>query len=357
MKLKKRGHFLKPFFRSGRFYNNIQEQNLVSHQSYLKTIMYLFDSVIKEFMLFVRTARTGQIKLPKNSADWIAINTLTHQSEEPIITWIGHSTFLIQINKKNILTDPIFGSPTLLFPRILPPGIAPADLPKIDFVIISHNHLDHMDNSSLTFLKKINPDIKILVPEGDQHWFAKREFKNIYNHVWWQKNSLNGIDFTFLPALHWSQRNLFDRNRSLWGSWMIQANGHSIYFAGDTAYSHHFKAIAKEFTNINVALMPIGPCEPRKYMYDTHVNAEEAGQAFLDLNAKQFIPMHWGTFHFGTDAFETPIKRIQRWWKRNRAELHNKFLLIPKFGQSLVINNISLNQNVIKKSAISQSSY
>jgi len=337
MKFNKRGIFLRPFFRSGRFYNNIQEQDLVSRQSSLKTVMYLFESVFKEFMLFMRTRLTGRNHFPKDTNLWTTTSKIKDHSIEPIITWIGHSTFLIQINKINILTDPIFGSSTFLFPRILPPGVHPKDLPKIDYIIISHNHLDHMDEYSLLFLKKQNPDLHVLVPEGDQYWFKKRAFKNIYNSDWWLKHQFKNIDFTFLPALHWSQRNLLDRNKSLWGSWMIQTNSFTIYFAGDTAYSHHFKAIAKEFPQIDLALMPIGPCEPRKYMYDTHVNAEEAGEAFLDLKAQQFMPMHWGTFHFGTDSFETPIKRIQRWWKRNRSELKNKSLLIPKFGESITI--------------------
>lgn len=299
--------------------------------------MYLFDSLIKEVILFIKTARTEQKNLPSNLHHWLVPSKLERYAMDPVITWIGHSTFLIQINKKNILTDPIFGSPTIFFPRILPPGIDPQKLPKIDFVIISHNHLDHMDSKSLLFLKSINPNLQILVPEGDEVWFKKHKFTQVHSYTWWKKQNLEGIDFTFLPALHWSQRGLFDRNKSLWGSWMIQARGYKIYFAGDTAYSHHFKEIGKKFAQIDVALMPVGPCEPRKYMYDTHVNAEEAGEAFLDLKAQQFIPMHWGTFHFGTDAFETPIKRLHRWWKRNRAALHNKFLLMPKFGESLVI--------------------
>lgn len=340
MKFKKKGYFSKPFFRFGRFYNSAKEQDLVSRQSYFKTFLYLFDSVIKELILIVKTARAGQKNLPTDIGQWLVNSKIDRYATEPIITWIGHSSFLIQINKKNILTDPIFGSPTIFFPRILPPGIEPHKLPKIDYVLISHNHLDHMDRKSLLFLKQANPNLQILVPEGDQHWFIKRNFTQVYGCTWWKKYPLENIDFTFLPALHWSQRGLFDRNKSLWGSWMIQAKDHTIYFAGDTAYSSHFKDISKVFSQIDIALLPIGPCEPRKYMYDTHVNAEEAGEAFLDLKAHQFIPMHWGTFHFGTDAFETPIKRLQRWWKRNRSALHHKSLLIPRFGESLIIKKI-----------------
>ncbi len=315
--------------------------------------MYLIGSLYKEVKMVIKSVRTGHKRLPQNILHWLAPSKIARYSNEPIITWIGHSTFLIQINKKNILTDPIFGSASIFFPRILPPGIEPHKLPKIDYVVISHNHLDHMDSKSLTFLRDINPNITILVPEGDQHWFKKRNFKNVFGSAWWKKHVFGPLSFTFLPAFHWSQRGLFDRNKSLWGSWMIQAQDQSIYFAGDTAYSHHFKAIAKEFKNIDIAIMPIGPCEPRKYMFDTHVNAEESGEAFLDLNAQQFIPMHWGTFHFGIDTFETPVKRIQRWWKKNRSILKNKTLSIPKFGESLIITKPNFNKAIPKQANLS----
>jgi L-ascorbate metabolism protein UlaG (beta-lactamase superfamily) len=348
MKFNQRGRFLRPFFRSGRFYNNHKEQDLVSRQGYLQTSMYLFSSFLKELKMVIKSVRAGEKRLPKDITQWLAPTKISRYSQEPVITWIGHSTFLIQINKKNILTDPIFGSPSFFFPRILPPGIEPQNLPKIDYVLISHNHFDHMDSKSLLFLHQMNPNINILVPEGDQHWFKKRNFKNVFGSAWWKKHFFESISFTFLPAFHWSQRGIFDRNRSLWGSWMIQSNDQSIYFAGDTAYSHHFKAISLEFKQIDIAIMPIGPCEPRKYMFDTHINAEEAGEAFLDLNAQRFIPMHWGTFHFGIDSFETPIKRINKWWKKNRSILKNKILFTPKFGESISFGNNNLPKAINK---------
>lgn len=351
MKFGKRSHFLRPFFRSGRFYNNIKEQEFASRQSFFQTSRYLLNSFFKEVKITIKSMRAGEKRLPKNIDQWFAPTKVLKHSVEPLITWIGHSTFLIQIDKKNILTDPIFGAPSIFFPRILPPGISPEKLPKIDYVVISHNHFDHMDSKSLLFLKDANPQLVVLAPEGNQPWFKKNNFKNAHCYPWWKKEQFDQIAFTFLPAYHWSQRGLFDNNKSLWGSWMIQNRNTTIYFAGDTAYSHHFKAIGKEFDKIDVAIMPIGPCEPRKYMLNTHVNAEEAGDAFLDLNAQQFVPMHWGTFHFGVDAFETPIKRIQRWWKRNRVELKNKTLHIPKFGTAIQIPKIEPLKIKIKQLA------
>lgn len=344
MKFNKRRHFLRPFFRSGRFYNNFKEQEFLSRQSYFQTLMYLLNSLYREIKMVIKSVRAGENRLPKDVRKWLAPDKIVRYSQEPLLTWIGHSTFLIQVNKKNILTDPIFGAASIFFPRILPPGIDPQKLPRIDYVIISHNHLDHMDYQSLILLRDANPHLQVLVPAGDQDWFKKNHFQNVVGSAWWKQHLFGDITFTFLPAFHWSQRGLFDRNKSLWGSWLIQTAGQSIYFAGDTAYSHHFKAIAQEFKQIDIAIMPIGPCEPRKYMFDTHVNAEEAGEAFLDLNAQQFIPMHWGTYHFGVDNFETPIRRIQRWWKKNRPILKNKSLLIPKFGKSIQLHKTNFNK-------------
>ncbi len=243
------------------------------------------------------------------------------RSVKPVITWIGHSTFLIQMNGINILTDPIFGDATSLFPRILQPGITLADLPPIDYVIVSHNHLDHMDEPALLVLKERNPHCYFLVPLGDKAWFDKKEFVNVREYTWWQQDSFTSkhdqISFTFLPAFHWSQRGMFDKNKSLWGSWMIEIGGKKIYFGGDTAYSHHFKQIGHEFGPIDYAIMPIGPCEPHKWMKLSHANARESYQGFKDLNAKHFIPMHWGTFYFGTDSFDMPITLLKKVWQEH----------------------------------------
>lgn len=277
--------------------------------------------------------------------EWLHYGAPVSVSDTPRITWLGHATFLIQIGGINILTDPIFGGLSFLFPRILPNTIAVDNLPRIDVILISHNHRDHMDKDSLLSLKKNNKDMQILVPWGDKAWFDARNFTQVSEYMWWEDHAVRSqmmrdsvVNFTFLPAWHWSQRGLFDKNKSLWGSWMIECNGHQIYFAGDTAYSPHFAAIARKFTSINVALMPIGPCEPRPWMRRSHVDANQACQAFIDLNAQNFIPMHWGTFAFGEDHFGLPIDRLKQAWSAC-SELDSKQLHMPKVGQGLVFES------------------
>ena len=268
-------------------------------------------------------------------AAWINVKKPLSCCIEPTITWIGHATFLIQIAGINILTDPVFGNLWLL-KRQMPVGIAIQSLPSIDLVLISHNHHDHMDSTSLQALKTHhNP--RFLVPQGDKHWFDKRGFESVSEHTWWDQALFSArdakINCSFLPSAHWSRRGLFDKNKSLWGSWMIEWNGYLIYFAGDTAYSNHFSCIAQEFSGIKVALMPIGPGEPRKWMKDSHIDAHEAGQAFLDLHAQHFIPMHWGTFGFGIDSFTSPIDQLQSWWQSQVDVLLSKRLHLVKAGE------------------------
>ena len=256
----------------------------------------------------------------------------------PLITWIGHSTFLIQIDGITVLTDPIFGNASPFFRRILPPGIALSEIVPIDYILISHNHRDHMDARSLYNLKRFNPTI--CVPLGLNTWFSKNGFLNIRELNWWESIKIEtplhkSITFTFLPAYHWSQRGAFDRNKTLWGSWLIEYDGWRIYFAGDTAYANHFADIGKEYRDIDIALMPIGPCEPHEWMKKTHMNAQQAVDAFLDLQAQHFIPMHWGTFYFGTDHFTAPLDQLVHHWHLLPPSA-DKQLHMPKIGQQLV---------------------
>ena len=202
-----------------------------------------------------------------------------------------------------------------------------------------------MDEASLRALKTRFPDAKTLVPYGDKKWFDNRFLSNAHEFFWWDSFKNDDVTFTFLPAHHWSGRGLHDRNRSLWGSWMIEIGGVTIYFAGDTGYWKHFSCIRHYFPSIDVALMPIGPCEPLKYMRKSHLNAELAVRAFLELGARLLIPMHWGTFYFGTDQFLTPISYLRQAWKKHAPLLEGRALRILKFGEDVLLHS-NLNKNL-----------
>jgi len=322
----------KPYRKRGRFFNckNDKVQGF-----FYKSAKMLLQSV----SLFWSNPQKGQEL-------WIGKACPLSCSVAPVITWIGHASFLIQVGGINILVDPIFGDVTFLYKRILPPGIALEQMPKIDYVLISHNHIDHMDGPTLRAIKGKNKDVVFLVPQGDKAWFDKRGFENCHEHMWWDQRSFcppgepkNQVTFSFLPASHWSQRGMFDKNRSLWGSWMIDCSGSRIYFAGDTYFDSHFSEIAQEFPNIDVALLPVGPCEPHKVLKDWHLDAQEAGKAFLQLGAKYFVPMHWGAFAFGVEHFDKPIEMIKAWWEKNTDLLTEKKLRCMKVGQSVAFSN------------------
>jgi L-ascorbate metabolism protein UlaG (beta-lactamase superfamily) len=314
----------------GRFASYPEEKTNRTFWRAIKAFMRLLFSrsdprILEELQPWVNTSAYASALVPPGA--------------HPEVTWIGHSTFLIRAGGKAILTDPIFDTLfyILRFKRLTPPGLALTSLPPIDAVLISHNHPDHMDESAIWALKESH-DPLFLVPQGDKAWFDRRGFERVRECTWWETYELSPtVRCTFLPAIHWSRRGLFDHNRSLWGGWMIEersSSPRSLYFAGDTAYGTHFKAIAEAYSHIDVALMPIGPAEPYELMRCSHMNPEEAGQAFLDLGAHCMVPMHWGAYNLGVEHPLEPIKRLQSWWKLNSRELQERLLWCMKIGET-----------------------
>jgi len=321
---------MKPHKRSRRFYNDHHDR-----------IRDRFWHMLKEWWFYAKRRLGKQKKRPFFEPDfnleaWMCRETPKSSSIEPVIIWIGHATFLIQINGLNILTDPVFFNlekmPILFKRRVhVPFGID--KLPKIHAILISHSHQDHMDKPTLLALKKDQPHI--FVPHGKKNWFVKHDFKHVTELEWWQSADMNGVKLTFLPAVHWTGREIFDINKSLWGSWMLEVLDKKIYFAGDTAYGPHFTMIKEKFGPIDIALMPIAPNEPRHFINHVHLSAQDAIKAFIDLGAHDFIPMHWGTFESGLDTFIDPINLLQKYWQEKKSDLENKKLHIVKFGEAV----------------------
>lgn len=314
---------IKPHRWQRRFYNHHRDSVWQHVLSMARTVMHFLKD---KLLLFKKD-------LPVAFANWQCATTPKERSIEPIITWIGHATFLIQLGDLNILTDPVFFEISALTPRLVPPALTIEQLPRIDYILISHNHPDHLDKRSMQALRSHNPTI--LAPLGNKRLLKQWGLTNVVEKDWWEVESLNAYNLSFhcLPAAHWSARHAFDFNKALWASWMIEYNGFKIYFAGDTAYSPHFSLIGKYFSLIDIALLPIGPNEPRHIMKGSHVNTHEAVQAFLDLGARHFIPMHWGTFKAGIDTFDGPLLLLQELWQTHAGALLNKTLHVVKFGE------------------------
>lgn len=312
-----------PLKHHGKFYNYHPKKLFESHQWLLPSLKMYFEGLF---------GKKKQVKKVDIQA-WVEEFKGISHSQELLITWLGHATMLIQMAGVNILTDPIFENPSFLFPRMLPLGIRSDLLPPINVVVISHNHFDHMDEPTLRFLYQ-NHNPLFLVPEGNKPWFIARGMYKVEELSWWETFEYKGIDFTCVPVWHWSQRGLFDRNKTLWCGWVMQSESDTVFFGGDSAYSQeYFTAIGTMFPTIEVALMPIGPCDPDGSMRKSHMNAQQAGKAFIDCKARYFIPMHWGTFSFGTDFFKTPIERLTLWWQQNQIVLPPNSLCLNKVGQ------------------------
>ena len=232
-------------------------------------------------------------------------------ADEVEVTFVNHATVLVRTAQFNFLTDPVWServSPvTWAGPkRHREPGIKFENLPKIDFVVISHNHYDHMDVATL---KRLNDAFhpRFFVPLGNKLFLESNGLANVDEMDWWQTIEVNSeLRVSLAPADHFSGRSLFDKNKTLWGSFFISFGGHSIYFAGDTAYSPHFKSIRERFGCPDIAFLPIGAYDPRWFMKVVHANPEEAVQAHLDMGAKLSIGIHFGTFRLTAEKFEQP---------------------------------------------------
>jgi L-ascorbate metabolism protein UlaG (beta-lactamase superfamily) len=233
------------------------------------------------------------------------------------VTFVNHATFLIQTGGNTILTDPVWSERVSPFLRIGPkrvrkPGVAFEDLPKIDIILLSHNHYDHFDVATLMRLReRFGP--AVLAAAGDARLLAPLGFKDMRELDWWDEIQVNDtLAVTFVPAQHFSARGLFDRQKSLWGGYVIRSRGRRIYFAGDTGYSLHFSDINARLGPPDIAMLGIGAYEPRWFMRPIHMNPAEAVRAHQDLRSRQSIGMHFGTFQLTAETIDQPQADLKR---------------------------------------------
>jgi N-acyl-phosphatidylethanolamine-hydrolysing phospholipase D len=240
--------------------------------------------------------------------------TVFRQNRPYTVTWIGHTTMLIQIEGKTILTDPVWSSRIgplswAGVPRVSEPGIALEKLPPIDIVLITNNQYDHLDESTILALAK-NPRVRFFVPLRVRDWFEDRGISNVEELDWWEGVTYKDLKIVASPSQYMSGRWLTDRNETLWCSWIILGKKKRFYYNGDSGFFGGFSEIGNRFGPFDLSILPIGGYEPRELMKPIRMNPVEAVQASLDLRSLKTLGIHWGTFKQSEEPFEEPPRRF-----------------------------------------------
>ncbi|RYX88706.1 MAG: MBL fold metallo-hydrolase [Comamonadaceae bacterium] len=290
--------------------------------------------------------------IPQQAADiaFLKANAAAGAAMQPNVTWIGHATVMAQLGGLTLLTDPIFSdraSPIAFAgpKRHQPPGIALADLPHVDLVLVSHNHYDHLDDATARGLaaQAGGPPL-FVVPLGLKPWLAARGIDNAVELDWWQGHTIaspaGDVEVMLVPAQHWSARGLTDRMDTLWGGFAVFSPDCHLFFAGDTGYSRDFGDMRERFAarqspeaggSFDIALLPIGAYEPRWFMTTQHVNVDEAIKIHRDLGAKRSLGVHWGTFELTDEPLDEPPRALSE--RRKAVGLtDDEFFVLPVGG-------------------------
>ncbi len=265
---------------------------------------------------------------------------------EAIVTFVNHSTFLIQVNGLNILTDPIWSDRASPFQwvgpkRMRPPGLHFEDLPEIDVVLISHNHYDHLDLGTVQRLNRDHQPL-FITPLGVSKYLNEEGITNTAELDWWEERPINQrVSVAGVPAQHFSGRGLTDRDQTLWCGYVVQLPEGNIYFAGDTGYDGFFKEIGKRYAPIDVALIPIGAYRPRWFMEPIHVDPEQAVLIHKDIQAEISIGIHFGTFALADDGMEEPIKDLAIARKKHQVPDSSFITLKEGHSRAFVMSKVA----------------
>lgn len=233
------------------------------------------------------------------------------------VTFINHSTALIQTDGMNILTDPVFSDRAgpvsfLGSKRVRAPGLRFADMPAIEAVLLSHNHYDHMDLPTLKALEKRFSPL-FVAGLGNKKFLEKEGLRRVIELDWWERTSLpGGKAVHYVPAQHFSGRTPWNIDRSLWGGFVIESSQGGIYFAGDTGFGKFFEQIHEKFPDIRLALLPVGAYEPRWFMSPIHISPEEAVRVHLLLKPSLSIGIHLGTFRLADEGIDAPSTQLDK---------------------------------------------
>jgi N-acyl-phosphatidylethanolamine-hydrolysing phospholipase D len=260
------------------------------------------------------------------------------------VTWIGHSTVLLQLGALNVLTDPMFGPRA--FPvswlgprRVMDPAIAIDALPSLDVVLLSHSHYDHLDRGSVKRLARAHPGATWVVPLALGAYVRAWGVREIVELDLWQETTVGALRVAAIPARHFSARRAGDRNRTLWCGFALESGGVRVLFAGDTAYHPELAEVGARYGPFDLAMLPIGAYDPRWFMHVVHVDPEESVRMYRELGSAHteapppvMLGIHWGTFRLTTEPMDEPPRRTASRW--HEAGLDAELLWIARFGET-----------------------
>jgi L-ascorbate metabolism protein UlaG (beta-lactamase superfamily) len=271
--------------------------------------------------------------VPRVEADRALLSRPPAPGEPARVTWLGHASFLVQLDGVSLLVDPalkdsIFGG----IDRNVPPGLPLEALPAVDSVLVTHSHYDHLDMPTVEAV-----GAPVIAGLGLEPTFrAAGLFATELG--WWRSTRVRDVRITFVPAQHWSRRGLFDANETLWGGFVIEGSAATLYHAGDTAYFEGFREIAARFPRVDAALLPIGAYDPAWFMERQHLNPEQAVRAFEDLGARLLVPMHWGTFKLADEPLDEPPLRLEQ--ERARRGIAPERVRVLAVGETIPVGRI-----------------
>lgn len=296
-------------------------------------------SIMRKFF-FERSSLKPQTELP-----YVPVNTkhLAERSEQLRVTWLGHSSLFIDLDKTRILIDPVFeyASPWIakkLFQRNVTAPVSREDLPTPDVILISHDHYDHLEESTVRYYAEKNVLFYVPLAVGRhlEKWGVSSA--NIVEFDWWESQKINGVEFVATPANHNSGRTGFDSNSTLWASWVVRSTNGSIFYSGDSAYDYHFKQIGDKLGPFDMAFIEVAANVKDGQGFPVenwgHMQARHTMQAFIDVNAAKLFPVHWSTYELFAHRWDEPMTDLIAEARQSGAQL-----VTPMVGETLELKN------------------
>lgn len=278
-----------------------------------------------------------QQTVPKHAIPSIKTNLLALPLQQDVVIWLGHSAYYIQLGGKRILIDPVLSDHAAPFSFLVKAFKGSTiykaeDIPEIDYLLISHDHYDHLDYATVTQLKDKVKNVVVPLGIGSHFEYWGYPLSKIHENDWFDTLRINsGLNIHTLPARHYSGRT-FTRNKTLWASYALESPNHKIYFGGDSGYGPHFQQIASKLGSFDLVMLDSGQYDPRWPLI--HMNPEEAVQAAVDLKAKAMMPMHIGRFSLSSHSWDEPFKRAVK-----ASEKVKLPIFTPKIGQPIWLDD------------------